>query len=267
MTTKVKGLTKTGLSVIKTEMPQKEKGSPDSCLTELGTWETSDFKQSVGMLFRCREEHAMGLLIGPPGSGKTTIINSFCQRFSHTIVITAKVTMAIKDLLEAIARSVNLTVYGSNDNRFELIVEALRHCPITLIIDETENLITRSSISKIEILRQLHDMTGIGVILCGTSRLEELIIRGPNGRENLAQLYSRIIYRFRLSGLKNKEVTEILNSYSIDKNAGDELRAIAMSVNRGGIRMFSNVLRRCLSIAPVVTKDVLDQAVGMMVIK
>lgn len=271
MTTRRKTTNNPGLSVIKSKPPQKEESSPESCLVDLDVWETPDLKNSTGMLFRCREENAMGLLIGPPGSGKTTIINSFHQRFNDTVVVTAGVAMALKDFLEAVAEAVDLNVYGSNGQRFKQIAEELTRRPVTLIIDETENLITRTSITKLEVLRQLHDTAGVGVVFCGTPRLEELITRGPSGRENLAQLYSRIIYRFKLSGIKNKEVTEILKSYPIDKAAGEELTAIAAGVNRGGIRMFSNVLSRCLSIirndgTPAITKDVITQATSMMLL-
>ncbi|MEW6065820.1 MAG: ATP-binding protein [Firmicutes bacterium] len=263
-------LSRKGLSVVRAEEPQKERHDSGSSLIELGTWETSDFVQSIGMCFRCREERTMGLLIGPPGSGKTTVINSFAQRFNDTVLITATVTMAVKDLLEVIAGAIGVTVYGGNNQRFKQIAEALKRHPVTLIVDETENLITRSSISKIEILRQLHDMAGIGVIFCGTPRLEELIIRGPNGRDNLAQLYSRILYRYRLKGISGKEVTNILTQYTADKAAVDELTAIATNTARGGLRMFTNVLRRCLTISqntgePII-KDMVLQATGMMII-
>lgn len=263
-------LFKKGLSVVKNEGTQKEKRDSENSLIELGTWETSDFIQSIGMCFRCHEERTMGLLIGPPGSGKTTVIDSFSQRFNDTVLITAKVTMAVKDLLEVIAKALGITVYGSNNQRFEQIAEALKHHPVTLIVDETENLITRSSISKIEILRQLHDIAGIGVIFCGTPRLEELIIRGPNGRDNLAQLYSRILYRYRLKGISGKEATKILTQYTAEKAAVDDLTAIATNTARGGLRMFTNVLRRCLTISldteKLITKDMVLQATGMMII-
>jgi DNA transposition AAA+ family ATPase len=263
-------LSRKGLSVVRAEEAQKEKYDSENSLIELETWETQDFKQSIGMCFRCRHEKAMGLLVGPPGSGKTTVINSFAKSFNDTVLITARVTMAVKDLLEVIARAISVTVYGGNDQRFKQIAEALKHHPVTLIVDETENLITRTSISKIEILRQLHDIAGIGVIFCGTPRLEELIIRGPNGRDNLAQLYSRILYRYKLKGISGKEVTKILTQHTTDKAALNELSAIATNTARGGLRMFTNVLRRCLTISrdtgePII-KDMELQATGMMII-
>jgi DNA transposition AAA+ family ATPase len=257
------------LSVIKREQSIGEKNSTGSYSIDLGTWETQDFIQSIGMCYRCRQENVMGLLIGPPGSGKTVTINSLNEKFEDILIITARVTMTVKDFLDAIAQAINITVYGSNNKRFEQIAETLKKQKLTLVIDETENLI-KSSISKIEIARQLHDITGIGIIFCGTPRLEELIIRGPNGRDNLAQLYSRMLYRYELQGLKSKEVTKFLTDFNLNKESINELKAIAMSTNRGGIRVFTNVLGRCLAISQAkgqpVTKELIREVINMMIV-
>lgn len=259
---------KNGLSVVKNNQLQKEEKNPETGQITLGTWETQDFIQASGLCFRCHSESAMGLLTGQPGSGKTTVIKTFCQRFDDAFVITAKVTMAARDMLEAIARAINVTVYGGNNQRFEQLAEALKSHPATLIIDETENLITRSSIAKIQILRQLHDAAGTAIIFCGTPDLKDLITRGPSGRDNLSMIYRRIVYCYELVGIKSKEAEDILSRYEMIHGAREELMKIATNVNKGGIGILSNVLNRCLAFAQKVgkpiDKDIVRQATSMM---
>jgi len=77
-----------------------------------------------------------------------------------------------------------------------------RNRPPAIVVDEAQHL----EVPSLEILRELHDRSGCGLVLAGSHNLYENFLRG---RAHLEQWLSRIDHKDPLPGLLADEVREI----------------------------------------------------------
>jgi type II secretory pathway predicted ATPase ExeA len=81
-----------------------------------------------------------------------------------------------------------------------------RQRPATIIIDEAHHLGKR--VDSLEVLREIIDRAGVGMILAGHDNLEDIFMAKRGGP--LEQWFSRIDYHKRLPGLSSSEVERIV---------------------------------------------------------
>lgn len=232
-----------------------------------GILETVQYKSILALCFSCRTKKELGVIYGDSGIGKSTALKSFVTNFNDTVMVTARTEMSLKDLLNVIASKLNIVLRGSRYERVCQIVECLQKSSKTLVIDEAENLVTYS-VQKMEVLREIFDEASIGMILCGTPRLERLLTKGPSYRENLSQFYSRIDYRLKLNGIQEDEVRSLLDNLPVTADGADELVDYALNNERGGMRIFSKVLQRSLDLFYIngknITRDIVREAAQLI---
>jgi DNA transposition AAA+ family ATPase len=162
-----------------------------------------------------QREHKITVIVGVPGSGKTISAKNYQQQNPNSILIEIPAIVSKRTILQDIATAVKLPIYSFNrDERqisipsailFREIVEKLKGTNRLLIGDEGENLST----GCLEIIRRIHDFTGVGILLSGTKRLLDKL-RGP--RRELQQLYSRVGYCHEIDLLKIGDVRAILQA-------------------------------------------------------
>ena len=223
-------------------------------------YETTEYKEAIGWCSYVCGKRKMGVLVGHPGSGKTTILRNFAQMQTGVLYLEALHNMRIGDLLETIGHSLGITLQGNSYTKTKAIIAALKsRTDITIIIDEAEYL-CRHNVDKLEILRKIWDNTGTPIILSGTMVLEDLLTRGKGG-SNPAQLYRRKV-EIKLHGISPKEAKEILAGYYIADTAATTLSNIAGDVKHGGMGTFVELLDLCLEIAEgrQITSDILAGA-------
>lgn len=212
---------------------------------------TEDARRVIGVCKACARERAMGVILGPPGSGKTTALNEYLKQDPQAILITADVLMTSKQLIEEIAQAVGVELGGGLRDIMQRVTAALRAEPRLVIVDEADMLVSTSSrtVRKLEILRILYDQGKTGVVLCGLPRLRAWLTRGPSLRENLAQLYSRVSFLRELQGLTKEEMRAILAQYNMTPAARDYLLSQGGAREAGGMRRLTTILRRALDLA------------------
>jgi len=208
---------------------------------------TAEFKETLAFCEDMRIRKKMGVIIGHPGSGKTTILREYARRTSGAVYIEAVASMRMSDLFEMMAEGCGIELgRGTLFKKRQKLIKGLQGRDIMFLIDEAEYL-RKWDVSKFEELRKIWDNTGTPIILCGTFELESIITRG-NGKENLAQLYRRK-YEIRLKGIRESEVREFLKWYNVTKEAADLLVAVAIDVKHGGLGNFIEILELSLEAA------------------
>lgn len=220
---------------------------------EIELYKTSEYREAIGWCNYMRDKRKMGVMIGFPGSGKTTILREFVKVARGVIYVDCWPTMRLGDMIRMLAGELGISVKGGqHDKIMQLVAELSNRQDVMLVFDEAENLRTWN-ITKFEVLRKLWDNTGTPVILCGTPKLEDMLTVG-GGRDNLAQLYRRK-YEIRLGGIGAEEVLSILRDYDITPGAADKLVKIATDVKHGGMGNFVEILDMALEAADGCTVD------------
>jgi len=139
-----------------------------------------------------RENQTMGLCLGPTGIGKSRCAEALHEKYVGSIymrVITGY--HHPKGLTHALACRLGLR----SDHRgrpgayyqmqIEKVIETLRDSSRLLIIDEAHSL----NDGALELLRDLHDTTGVPILLLATKDLHDRILRDAN--PDHGQRYSR----------------------------------------------------------------------------
>jgi DNA transposition AAA+ family ATPase len=216
--------------------------------TSVERYKTLDWRRATGWCDYVVKKRKMGVMIGPPGSGKTTVLEDFAVKTPGLVRIRALRQMRVRDLLAAIADGIGAEISGPNYPAIVKLTDALRGRPdVVIAVDEAEHL-ARWDVDKFEILRDIWDETRTPVILAGTERLEDILTRGLTRRDNLAQLYRRKI-EIMMAGVTVAEARDILAGYNVSRPARDTLAAIAADFKHGGLGMFSETLEMCLEYA------------------
>jgi DNA transposition AAA+ family ATPase len=159
-------------------------------------------------------EGAVSLAYGPPGTQKTFVCRSRLaeawERSSDPdlVYVYAAANMAPLHILKEIGRGLGTSVYGDRytvlNNIFHRLEERQR--PAGIIIDEAHHLGKR--VDTLEVLREIVDRAGVGMILAGHDNLEDIFMAKRGGP--LEQWFSRIDYHKRLPGLSSSEVERIV---------------------------------------------------------
>ncbi len=140
----------------------------------------------------------MCLIYGEAGSGKTTAIKEYIKQHPEAILIEVIPGMSTKSLLQTICEKLNISGVVTIEEMITAISKEFKRREAVLIIDEAENLTTRT----LEILRRIWDFSRVPIAFVGTYN----VVRNLKGRNGeLLQLYSRINGRWEMRGLQENE--------------------------------------------------------------
>ena len=159
--------------------------------------ETSLSRQMFAIFDKTRALGNVSILWGKMGIGKTTIIREYQRLNNHgrTVAIRFPAGATLSTFLKQVAKSCGLSPSGKN--HFELrglIIKILSAGKRLLIVDELHQAFLTCSpdvaVRCCELLREIADEAGCGMVLIGTEALEESILHGQY-KDALAQLVDR----------------------------------------------------------------------------
>ncbi len=152
----------------------------------------------------------VALLYGPPGTQKTFALEHLIAEQNGrdagaALYVYASDRMTALALLRRIGRAAGAVISSASVERLITNVLAAletRSQAPAILVDEAQHLDVRC----LEILRELHDRSGCGLVLAGSHSLFENFLRG---RAHLEQWLSRIDHKDPLPGLTEDEVERI----------------------------------------------------------
>lgn len=199
---------------------------------ETSTWEKVRATCDLALI------HQMpAMIVGPSQVGKTSALLEYKRRSEFAVhYVRMPAAPGFRGALEAIAESCGVTTRVGSEQLRRRIARALDSRSL-LIVDELHQLAissgTHSAMKIMEYIRELHDVTGCGLVVCGTRSLEHDLIQGPL-KGWLEQFVERCIKRLELADdVPWDDLVKIAGAYGLSEPEG-EVAAIVrhMRLNR-----------------------------------
>jgi DNA transposition AAA+ family ATPase len=214
-------------------------------IEDRGTIQQNEFAEnSISKLIFAALSYALAnnsitLIIGESRSGKTTCSYVWKGRNNHgrSVFVTAPAYGGTKALLRAIAKAVGVNVNLNVPQMLEAIYRAFNKNRI-LIIDEAHRLLPgdrRTNPVNLEIVRDIHDLTGCAVAFIATERFNMELRKSEYQFE---QVLGRIGMPVRIpKKIKEEDVLPIVRQYipKPSRVLSDEAVRIANEMGRLGI--------------------------------
>ena len=158
-------------------------------------------------------------VIGDPGTGKTTLLNVFLEKWKSKAEIAIILTprLSPEEFLTAVAEDLNISLENKNKND---LIKALRDFMtqkssedrrVIIIVDEAQNL-PDETMEELRLLSNLETDKDklLQIILLGQPELETILMK-----DNLRQLNQRITTRVYLKHFNPDETQDYINYRAI----------------------------------------------------
>lgn len=201
---------------------------------------TKDLLGALGFADFCVRHHEIGVLIGMPGTGKTTVVGILKDKLPRAIRIEAWLSMRLGDLLDEIAAGLGIELRGTLNSKTQKLIRALKQQPDTVILVDEAEYLKKWNVEKLDVLRKLHDNAGVAILLFGTPAIANVL-----NRRDTTQL-SRRMFQYSFSGARKDEIRQALRGYNMDESVVERLAAMAADTAHGGMGTYTKMLELCL---------------------
>lgn len=234
-----------------------QRGAKVGYKTDLSLIHTRDLIAALGFCDFCVKHREVGVVMGMPGTGKTTVAGIVASKLPHAIRIEAWLSMRMGDLLDEIASGLGLDVRGTLNSRTQKIIRALKRQPDTVILVDEAEYLKKWNVEKLDVLRKIHDNAGVAILLFGTPALANVL-----NRRDTTQL-SRRMFQYSFGGARRDEIREALKGYNMEPAVAERLAAMAADTAHGGMGTYTKMLELCLYAAQGerITEATLQEAV------
>lgn len=201
---------------------------------------TKDLTGALGFCDFCIQHREIGVVMGMPGTGKTTVAGIVSGKLAHAIRIEAWLSMRLGDLLDEIGSGLGLELRGTLNSRTQKLIRALKQQPDTVILVDEAEYLKKWNVEKLDVLRKIHDNAGTAILLFGTPAIANVL-----NRRDTTQL-SRRMFQYSFSGARKDEVRQALQEYNMDGAVIERLAAMAADTAHGGMGTYTKMLELCL---------------------
>lgn len=164
----------------------------------------------------------MGLIFGEPGLGKTNAILLWAVK-QDAIIVTGKKDMSTRWFLQDLADGLGISAAWYSADLFNQVVSKLIEKPRMLIVDEIDYLV--NSKRTIETIRDVHDRTGIPVLMVGMYAADKKLSRYKH-------FFDRIVEIYRFVPFDKDDIKEIVKTLSEVEMNDDVIEIICKKANR-----------------------------------
>jgi len=154
----------------------------------------------------------MGLVYGEPGLGKSQTALWLAMKYD-CIYIRCANFMTSRWLLEELVKELNHSPYYLTQDNFNLCVNKLSQQPQIVMIDEIDYLINDTR--AVETLRDIHDKTGVPIILVGMGLVHKKLER----YRHLYDRFSEIVKFEKFDAVDVKQIVDELSEVPVENNA------------------------------------------------
>lgn len=154
----------------------------------------------------------IGLVYGNAGLGKTKTVLYLSIQYD-AIYIRATNSMTPKWLLEEIAKELDEIPRFYTADIFRQCVNTLKSNPQMIIVDEIDYLL--ADFRTIETLRDLHDETGVPIILVGMQLAKHKLKKHTHLFDRISEIYKFTEFEYA----DVKQITEEISEVEITKDA------------------------------------------------
>jgi DNA transposition AAA+ family ATPase len=229
--------------------------------SEAGAYVVTSISKVVRVVCeRSRKHGNFGVVAGNVGVGKTAALQWYVSQNKHTVLLEADPDMTPGVMLTDLLAALGAACPRSLAEKFSAVVAALENTTTLLLIDEAETMQPRC----LHYLRRIRDKAGVGVVLCGTGRLMQLV-----GAERGA--FDQIFSRTGMSTKLIKSITEddhndIARAALAEHEPTDAVLALLWQYSKGSARMLTENLIPALRdfglgkypLTPALVKKVVD---------
>ncbi|WP_370558591.1 AAA family ATPase [Edwardsiella tarda] len=216
--------------------------------------ETNTARKGLEVLAYAHQECEMCVMYGAAGLGKTMILREYAARNKGVLLIEADPGYTAKTLLAELCRQLGIKARGNIHELIDACVRELRGSTQLVMIDEAELLPYRA----LEVLRRLHDKSGVGVVLAGMPRLL-INLKGRGGE--FAQLYSRIALGFNLGDTLSREDFNLLATGMMPEAQDEDISNALYERSMGNARRLFKLARGVYRICDISRANVSVKAI------
>ncbi len=220
------------------------------------------------MDYSIQQKEGFLLIIGDPGTGKTTLLNVFLEKWKLRAEIAIILTprLSPEEFLISVVDDLNINLENRNKNeiikalRDFMIKKSVEDKRIVIVVDEAQNL-PDETLEELRLLSNLETDKDklIQIILTGQPELESKLMT-----ERLRQLNQRITTRIHLKHFNPEETLDYINyrlikagkrNLTIDKNAGK----LVHKLSNGVPRLINMLISRALMAAYLEESNIISQ--------
>lgn len=182
------------------------------------------------------------------------ILREYAARNKGVLLIEADPGYTAKTLLAELCRQLGIKARGNIHELIDACVRELRGSTQLVMIDEAELLPYRA----LEVLRRLHDKSGVGVVLAGMPRLL-INLKGRGGE--FAQLYSRVALGFNLGDTLSREDFNLLATGMMPEAQDEDISNALYERSMGNARRLFKLARGVYRICDISRANVSVKAI------
>ena len=203
------------------------------------------------LIIQCQDRTSglpgMGCFYGSAGLGKT-FAGTYATNKFKAVHVEALPIGGVKGLLTMIVKELGLRPALVTHALFVQAVEELAISDRPLIIDEADHILTDKTI---DIVRRLHDGSGVPVILMGEEDL-------PQKLQRWGRVHSRMLSWVGAEQATIKDVDHLAAIYARGVSLSAELKARLLAASRGSIRNAATNLSNVQNFAILKGLDKID---------
>ena len=198
---------------------------------------------------------SIAVIYGDSQIGKTWALQEYARRHNHgqTRYVRLPAAAGVQMLIRTFAHACGISPKSSFEQLRERVVRATDENTLWLVDELHQAFNTyqkHSRLACLELIREIHDLTQCGMVLCGTNIARDEIESGQH-KELLAQLRRRGIFRLQLPAYAPwPDRIAIAKHFGIaDQPEGPVRKLVDEIITRNGLKAYTSYLQAASRIA------------------